>query len=175
MSEKIKTLQHILKQEMEDLALIEERMSEYVLSTDVPLLLVKEQRRLRRRIRRLKRRIEELRPIHILREATKMLTGAVARQLTGEPWKHLHQRLLTQASRLPHSSHLDVALLEAEADNLSELVYQLRILLEAYRIEPTSGQMEAIKKRADRLASILSAIYRLGEGEVPEFANILAV
>jgi len=174
MSGEVEALQRELSQARENLALIQERMSEYVLSTDVPLQLIKEERRWEGRIRWLERRIAELRPINVLRQATKLIVGPVARTLTGEPWKELRQRLLTQASRLPHTAHLDVALMEDEADNLTRLAREVWILLEAYRIEPNPGQLEALERRAGRLADYLIRIYRLKAGDVPDLEALAA-
>jgi hypothetical protein len=168
MADENASLQHQLREARENLTLIEERMSEYVLSTDVPLQLVKERRRLKREIRRL----EELRPINVLREATKLMVDPVARALTGEPWKPLRQRLLTQASRLPYSKYLDVELMKEAAEELSRLVGEVRILLEAYRIEPNPGQLEGLERRAGRVAGYLMRIYRLEAGEAPELEGV---
>jgi formylglycine-generating enzyme required for sulfatase activity len=69
-SDQIESLNRQLKEAQENLALIEERIAEYVLSTDVPLQLVKEQRRLEDRIHRLERRIADSRPIDVGAQAT---------------------------------------------------------------------------------------------------------
>jgi hypothetical protein len=167
-SGEVESLKRQLKEAQENLALIEERMSEYVLSTDVPLQLIKEERRLESRIRWLERRIADLRPIDVLRRATKLMVGLVAQTLTGEPWKPLRQRLLTQASKLPHATYLDTALMEEAVGDLIQLTREIRILLEAYRIEPNPGQMEALQRRAGRLADYLIRIYRLEPGDAPE-------
>jgi hypothetical protein len=172
MADENASLQYQLREVRENLALIEERMSEYVLSTDIPLQLVKERRRLEREVRRLERRLEELRPINVLREATKLMVDPVARALTGEPWKGLRQRLLTQASKLPYSKHLDVELMEEAAEELSQLIGEMRILLEAYRIEPNPGQLEGLERRAGRVAEFLTRIYRLEAGEAPELEGM---
>jgi hypothetical protein len=166
--DQFESLTRQLKEAQENLALIEERMSEYVLSTDVPLQLIKEERRLESRIRWLERRIADLRPINVLRRATKLMVGSVAQTLTGEPWKLLRQRLLTQASKLPHATYLDTALMEEAVGDLIQLTREIRILLEAYRIEPNPGQMEALQRRAGRLADYLIRIYRLEPGDAPE-------
>jgi hypothetical protein len=172
MTDENASLQHQLREARENLALIEERRSEYVLSTDVPLQLVKEQRRLEREVRRLERRSEALRPINVMREATKLMVDPVARTLTGEPWKPLRQRLLTQASKLPHSAHLDVELMDEAAEELSRLMGEMRILLAAYRIEPNPGQLEGLERRAGRVAEYLIRIYRLEVGEAPELEGL---
>lgn len=174
MAGEIGALQRRLKEAQENLALIQERMSEFVLSTDIPLQLVKEERRLESRIRWLKRRVVELRPINVLREATKLIVGPVAQALTGEPWKPLRQRLLTQASKLPHAAHLDVALMEEVANELIRLTREVRILLEAYRIEPNPGQLEALERRAGRMADYLIGIYRLEAGDAPDLERVRA-
>lgn len=168
MAGQTEALERQLEEARENLALIQERMSQYVLSTDIPLQLVREERRLERRVRWLERRIAELRPINVLREATKLIVGPVARALTGEPWKGLRQRLLTQASRLPHVAYLDTALMEEAVDDLIRLIHEARVLLEAYRIEPNPGQVEALERRSASLADYLIRIYRLEPADVPE-------
>jgi len=157
----------------ENLALIQERISEHVLSADIPLQLVKEERRLEKRIRWLERRIAQLRPINVLREATKLIAGPVARMLTGEPWKQLRRRLLTQASRLPQSAYLDIALMNETVDDLVRLIREVRILLEACRIEGNPGQLEALQRRAGMLAERLSRIYRLKTDDAPELDALI--
>jgi hypothetical protein len=174
MSGEIEALQYQLKEAQENLAIIQERMSEYVLSTDVPLQLVKEGRRLESRIRWLERRMAELRPIAVLRRATKLIVGPVAQALTGEPWKGLRQRLLTQASKLPCAAYLDTTLMEEAMDDLIRLSREVRILLEAHRIEPNPGQLEALGRRAGRLADYLIRIYRLEAGDAPDLEALAA-
>jgi hypothetical protein len=174
MSNEIESLQHQLREARENLALIEERMSEYVLRTDIPLELVKERRWLENRVGWLERRIVELHPMNVLREATKLIVGPVAQTLTGEPWKRLRQRLLTQASRLPRTAHLDTALVEEALDDLIQLSRDVRTLLEAHRIEPNLGQLEALGRRAGSLAGYLIRIYRLETGDVPELEALAA-
>jgi hypothetical protein len=164
MTGEIGALQRQLKEAQENLALIRERMSEFVLSTDIPLQLVKEERRLASRIRWLKRRVVELRPINVLREAAKLILGPVA----------LRQRLLTQASKLPRAAHLDVALLEEVTNDLIRLAREVRILLEAYRIDPNPGQLEALERRAGRMADYLIRIYRLEAGDAPDLERVRA-
>jgi hypothetical protein len=172
--DQIESLKRQLKEAQENLALIEERMSEYVLSTDIPLQLVKEERRLESRIRWLQRRIAELRPIDVLRRATKLMVGPVAQTLSGEPWKPLRQRLLTQASKLPQAAYMDTALMEEAVGDLIQLTQDIRILLEAHRIEPNPGQLEALQRRAGRLADYLIRIYRLETGDAPELEALVA-
>lgn len=174
MAGEVEALQRELSQARENLTLIRERMSEYVLSTDVPLQLVKEKRRLEERIRSLERRIVELRPINVLREATKLIVGPVARALTGEPWKSLRQRLLTQASRLPRAAYLDTTLMEELVNDLIQLSREVRILLEAHRIDPNLGQLEALERRAGRLADYLIRICRLEAGEALDLEALAA-
>jgi hypothetical protein len=160
MSEEMEALQRELSEVRENLALIRERVSQYVLRTDVPLQLVKEERHLAGRAHWLEWRIEALRPINLLRRATKLLTGPVAQTLTGERWKGLRQRLLTQASRLPHSAHLDVPAMEAAVDDLSRLIREVQVLLAAHRIDPNPGGLEALERRAALMADHLRRIYR---------------
>jgi len=175
MSEDRQGLQRELREVRENLALIHERMSQYVLRTDVPLQLVKEARYLAQRARWLERRIGDLRPINLLRQATKLLVGPVAMALTGERWKGLRQRLLTQASKLPHRAHLDVAAMEAAAGDLSRLVRELQVLLAAYRLEPNPGGLEALERRAGLLAAHLMRIYRLAAKDAAELAALVPV
>jgi hypothetical protein len=174
MANKLKNLHHQLREAKENLALIEGRTSEYVLSTDIPLQLIKERQQLEKHIRRLERRIDELRPIHVLRKATKLITGPVARTLTGEPWGTLRQRLLTQASRLPRDTHLDTTLMEEALDDMIRLNREVKILLEAYRIEPNPGQLEVLQRRAGRLVDYLIRIYRLEASDTPDLQALVA-
>jgi hypothetical protein len=157
----------------ENLLLIEERMAEYVLDTDIPLDLIKRKRRLEGQIRWLEQQMEESRPINVLRDVTKLLTGPVARALNGEPWKPLRQRLLTQASKLPRAAHIDAALLRDSAGELIQLAREVQVLLEAYRIEPNPGQLEALRRRAGVMADYLISIYRLEAGDAPELEPLL--
>jgi len=172
MPAEIEALQHDLKEARENLALIEERMADYVLSTDVPLQLVKEKRHLESRIRQLERRLAGLRPIEVLRRATKLVAGPLAETLTGAPWRALRQRLLTQASRLPHKDYLDSALMEATTGDVIRLTWELQVLLEAHRIEPDPAQLEGLRRHARRLTEILLRIYRLKPGDAPELENL---
>ena len=55
----VESLRRRLAEARENLRLVEEREAEYVLGTDVPLQLVKERRRLRRRIANLEARLEQ--------------------------------------------------------------------------------------------------------------------
>jgi hypothetical protein len=60
MPDNVASLQRQLENARENLKLIEERMAEYVLSTDVPLMLVREKRLLEERIAGLEIKIREL-------------------------------------------------------------------------------------------------------------------
>jgi hypothetical protein len=157
-----------LSEAEENLRLIDERIAQYVQAVDVPLQLIKDQRRLQRWIARLQRQIAELKPIAVLRFATKLITGPVAEAIAGEPWDALRQQLLTQASKLPRSTYLDVGLLEAKIDDLIKLSDDLQVLLMAYRIEPNPGQIEALQQHSAELASDLMRIYRLPPGAAPQ-------
>ncbi len=169
----LELLQKQLAEAQENLALIEERIAQYVQETDVPLQLIKDQRRLRKWIARLQRRLDDLRPIEVLRTATKLLTGPVAEAISGEPWKSLNQRLLTQASRLPRSTYLDATRLESAADDLIRLIDETHILLEAHRIEPNVGQLTGLRRHAALLAAELIHIYRLPPGSAPELEGLI--
>jgi hypothetical protein len=168
------SLQHDLKEARENLAIIEERIAAYVLSTDVPLQLIKEQRHLKSRVRQIERRLAAQRPIDILRRATKLMTGPLAETLTGAPSRALRQRLLTQASRLPRKDYLDSALLEAATGDLAHLAHEVQVLLGARRIEPDPVQLEGLRRRARQLAGLLLRIYRLKPGEAPELDSLAA-
>ena len=157
-----------LSEAEENLRLIDERIAQYVQEVDVPLQLIKDQRRLQRWITRLRRRIAELKPIAVLRFATKLITGPVAETITGEPWHALRQQLLTQASELPRSAYLDVAVLDEKVDDLIKLSDELQVLLIAHRIEPNPGQIEALRQHSDELAADLLRIYRLPPGAAPQ-------
>ncbi len=167
-------LQHDLKEARENLALVDERIADYVLSIEVPLQLIKEKRQLESKIRRLKRRLASLSPIEDLRRATKLVTGPLAEALTGAPRRALRQRLLAQASRLPRKDYLDGALLEATTDDMVLLTRELEVLLAAYRIEPTPVPSEGLRRRARQLAGLLLRIYRLKPGEAPELDSLAA-
>jgi len=120
-----------LAEARENLALILERKVQYVLRTDVPLRLIKEERHLTKRVRTLEEEIDQARPIELLRRATKLLTERVARAVdgapsewrrpkrNGAPWETLKRQLLTQASRLPMERYLDPAALERAAEDLA--------------------------------------------------------
>jgi hypothetical protein len=174
MPAEIETLQHNLKEARENLALVEERMADFVPSTTIPLQLIKEQRRLKSTIRQLERRLAGQRPIEALRRATKLVVVPLAEALDGAPWRALRQQLLAQASRLPHEDYLDSALMEASADELLRLTWELRVLLEAHRIEPNPGQLDALQRHARRLAELLLRIYRLKPGDAPQLESLAA-
>lgn len=157
----------------ENLRLIDERIAKYVLETDVPLQLLKDQHRLQRWVVRLQRRIAELKPIAVLRFATKLITGPVAEVISGGQWDTLRQQLLTQASRLPREAALDVAVLNDRLDEMIRLSDEIQVLLMAYRIEPNPGQIQALRQHSDELAANLLRIYRLPPGAAPEL-EILA-
>jgi vacuolar-type H+-ATPase subunit I/STV1 len=157
-----------LSEAEENLRLIDERVAQYVQEVDVPLQLIKDQRRLQRWIARLRRQIAELKPIAVLRFATKLITGPVAELVTGEQWRALQQQLLTQASKLPRATYLDVAVLEEKIDEMIRLSDEIQVLLMAYRIEPNPGQIEALRQHSDELAADLLRIYRLPPGTAPQ-------
>jgi DNA repair exonuclease SbcCD ATPase subunit len=162
------SLEKQLSEAEENLHLIDERIAQYVQEVDVPLQLLKDQRRLQRWIARLQRRIADLKPIAVLRFATKLITGPVAEVITGEQWDDLRQQLLTQASRLPRESGLDVAALNERIDEMIQLSDEIQVLLMAYRIEPNPGQIEALRQHSDELAADLLRIYRLPPDAAPQ-------
>ena len=165
---KVATLLKQLREAEENLRLIDERIAQYVQEVDVPLQLIKDQRRLHRGIARLRRRIAELKPITVLRFATKLITGPVAEAIAGEGWDALRGQLLTQASKLPRANYLDVAMLNEKTDDLIRLTAEIQVLLMAYRIEPNLGQIEALRHHSDQLAADLIRIYRLPPGAAPQ-------
>ncbi len=169
----VASLQIQLGEAEENLRLFEERLALYVQAVDVPLQLIKDQRRLQKQIARLRRQIAALKPIEVLRRATKLITGPVAEALTGERWDALRGQLLTQASKLPLAHYLDMAVLNEKTDDLIRLNDELQVLLMAYRIEPNLGQIEALRHHADRLAADLIRIYRLPPGAAPQLEMLI--
>jgi hypothetical protein len=166
---RVVSLQNQLSEAEENLRLIEERVAQYVQAVDVPLQLVKDQRRLQQQIPRLRRQIAALKPIEVLRRATKLITGPVAEAIAGERWDALRGRLLTQASKLPRASYLDVAVLDERTEELIRLNDELQVLLMAYRIEPNLGQIKTLRRHSNQLAADLIRIYRLPPGAAPQF------
>ncbi len=167
-SRQVASLIKQLSEAEENLQLIDERIAQYVQEVDVPLQLIKDQRRLQRWIARLQRRIADLKPIAVLRFATKLITGPVAEVIAGEPWSALQQYLITQASKLPRANYLDVSALNERTDAMIRLSDEIRVLLMAYRIEPNSGQIDALRKHSAELAADLLRIYRLPPGAAPQ-------
>ncbi len=165
---KVASLVRQLSDAEENLRLIDERVAQYVQEVDVPLQLIKDQRRLQRWIARLQRQIADLKPISVLRFATKLITGPVAELIMGAPWSELQQQLLTQASKLPRDTYLDVAALEERLDEMIRLSDEIQVLLMAYRIEPNSGQIDALRRHCNELAADLLRIYRLPPGAAPQ-------
>jgi hypothetical protein len=115
-------------------------------------------------------RLAGLRPIDVVRQATKLLTEPVARALTGEAWKALKQRLLTQASKLPAGNYLDVGRMNASAAEIYRLSGEVKTILATYRIDPDPGVIRVLARRAGMLAGHLIAIYCLEQGEGGELA-----
>jgi hypothetical protein len=152
----------------ENLRLIDERIAQYVHEVDVPLQLIKDQRRLQKLIARLQRQIADLKPIAVLRFATKLISGPVAEVITGEQWAALRQQLLTQASKLPREAALDVAVLSDRLDAMIRLCDEIQVLLMAYHIEPNPGQIEALRQHSAELAADLMRIYRLSSEAAPQ-------
>ena len=113
-----------------------------------------------------------MKPIEVLRFATKLITGPVAEVITGEQWGDLRQQLLTQASKLPRANYLDVAVLNDRIDELIRLSDEIQVLLMAYRIEPNPGQIEALRQHSDQLAADLIRIYRLPPGAAPQLETL---
>lgn len=168
----IASLEKQLSEAEENLRLIDERIAQYVQEVDVPLQLIKDQRRLQKWIARLRRQAAELKPIAVLRFATKLITGPVAEVISGEQWGDLRQQLLTQASRLPRAWALDVAQLNGRLDAMIQLNDEIQVLLMAYHIEPNPGQIEALRRHSDELAADLIRIYRLPPGAAPQLEGL---
>jgi hypothetical protein len=162
------SLEQQLRDAEENLHLIDERIAKYVQETDVPLQLLKDQHRLQRWMVRLQRQIADAKPIAVLRYATKLITGPVAEVVSGEPWPALRQKLVTQASQLPRAAALDVAVLNDRADEMMRLTDDIQVLLQAYRIEPNSGQIEALRRHCAELAADLLRVYRIPPGAAPQ-------
>ena len=80
----------------------------------------------------------------------------------------------TPRSEKKGREHLDIAALETVSDDLAQLNREIRILLEAHRIEPNPGQLEALERRAARLAWYLVNIHRLSPGDAPELDALLS-
>ena len=168
----LETLRRQLAEARENLALILERKAQYVLRTDMPLKLIKEERRLKNRVRALEQEIDQARPIELMRRATKLLAERVAWEVDGMPWKTLKRQLLTQASRLPMERYLDAAALERAADDLARLNEEVALLVEACRVRQHPGQLEALQQHAALIARHLLAVYRLSPGEAPELDRL---
>ena len=86
----------------------------------------------------------------------------------GETWKSLQGRLLTQASKIPSATYLDMVLLEQATTDMTRLNREARILLGAHRIAPDTERLEPLRQRAGALAHYLMGIYRLKHGDAPE-------
>jgi hypothetical protein len=168
----VASLERQLSDAEENLRLIDERIAQYVQEVDVPLQLIKDQRRLQRWIARLQRQIADVKPIAVLRFATKLITGPVAEIISGEQWGSLRQQLLTQASQLPREAALDVATLNDRVDEMIRLTDEIQVLLMAYQIEPHPGQIEALRQHSDELAADLLRIYRLPPGAAPQLEDL---
>ncbi len=115
---------------------------------------------------------QRARPIAVLRESTKWVTGPLALALADETGKSLRQRLLTQASKLPSTTYLDMDLLESATADMIRINREARILLGAHRIAPNAGQLEALRQRAKILAEYLIRIYRLKRGDASELDRL---
>jgi len=111
-------------------------------------------------------------PLDVLRQTTKLLTGPLALVLTGIKWRSLRQRLLTQASKFPSATYLDVAALERAVGEMIRLNKELRVLLGAYRIDPDPGRLEPMQQRSQVLADHLIRIYGLKPGDAPELERL---
>jgi hypothetical protein len=115
---------------------------------------------------------QQVRSMQTLREVTKLMAGPLALVLTGERWKSLRCRLLTQASKIPSTTYLDMVLLEQMSADMSRLNRESRVLLSAHRIAPNSEQLEALRQRAQILAEYLIHIYRLKPGDAIELERL---
>jgi hypothetical protein len=115
---------------------------------------------------------QQVRSMQMLREVTKLMAGPLALVLTGERWKSLRGRLLTQASKIPSTTYLDMVLLEQVSAEMSRLNPESRVLLSAHRIAPNSEQLEALRQRTQILAEYLIRIYRLKPGDAIELERL---
>jgi hypothetical protein len=115
---------------------------------------------------------QQARSLQTLRKVTKLMTGPLALVLTGEKWKSLRRRLLTQASKIPSTTYLDMVLLEQVSAEMSRLNRESRVLLSAHRIAPNSEQLEALRRRTHILAEYLIRIYRLKPGDALELERL---
>lgn len=112
-------------------------------------------------------------PIRTLRRATKLLAGPVALALTGASWPALGQRLLTQASRLPHPAVLNMSALDGSWDELDRLTRETQAFLTAYQLVRKPGQVQdELRQRAGQLARLLMQMYCLGPGQAPELDKL---
>jgi hypothetical protein len=100
-------------------------------------------------------------PIDVLRQVTKLFVGDLARALTGKPRKELRQFCLTQASKLPHASYLDMLYLEEHVDDLRTLYCDIPVLLAEYRYKPDPTGLGKLQDKARILGVHLSHIYRM--------------
>lgn len=166
------SLRRRLRNYQASLRLVEERISEFVEPTAAPLQLVREREELRKVIRQVTAQIERAQPIEVLRDGTKLVCGPVARELEGEPWREVRVRLLTQASRWPREAALDVALMDAAAEELEVLNGALRRALGRCRREKTVEALDALAVAAARVAEYLVRVYRLGAGEAAEVERL---
>jgi hypothetical protein len=63
--------------------------------------------------------------------------------------------------------------MEETAEELSRVIGEMRILLEAYRIEPNPGQLEGLERRARTVAEFMIRFYQLEAGEAPELEGLV--
>jgi len=115
---------------------------------------------------------QQARSLQTLREVTKLMAGPLALVLTGERWKSLRSRLLTQASKIPNTTYLATVLLEQVSAEMSRLNRESRVLLSAHRIAPNSEQLEALRHRTQILAGYLIRIYRLKPSDAIELERL---
>jgi hypothetical protein len=145
-----------------------------VLPEVLNVLLVEAEEEFLRESIQLQKREEQLRqiaerrtpkpdPIAILRQATKLFAGELAKALTGKPCKKLRQLCLTRASKLPHARYLDMELLNDAVAHLGQLEREARILLAAWALEPVPGLIEALQRRAQVIGDYLRRIYQMEE------------
>jgi len=108
------------------------------------------------------------RALQTLRATTKLIAGPVAVMLTGARWKSLRRRLLAQASKIPSTTFLDMAVLEQASAEMFRINHDTRVLLEAYRLAPSAEELAALRQRTQTLAAYLIRIYRLKPGDAIE-------
>ena len=111
-----------------------------------------------------------LNSLQLLRDATRLLTGPVAKLILGHPLKKEKARLLTRASKMPYHRYLDLEILEASRKELFRELQDIRTLLKACRTKQEQDVKATLRIRAGLLTGKLAGYYRL---EVSEMGGLL--